>query len=350
MALNKKDKEILKGLLEKREKSTPLTHEEDKLANQIFDKLISAKRSVLNKNWYTLTGDQFRKMLQKQNANDPKLEEPTEGKGSPFAGTLPKDQGFKGGHNKEIEETLEEETTEVKLGTAKAEQTADEPFREYDESEEEKVHDEVEGIEDDDPKGEVKADARDEDYGNTDEKEHENYYEEDRIADYTGGKRNVKDDIKTKGSFRAGDLVIRELKVGKAIHKEVGVVQTVSSRGGLTVLWKSTMTQTFETPDTIKRVYRGRLVRKEDYKEEEAESVSPPVEKAEDFEGAYESNVGEELPEAEHVEKQEEEDEEVEKQDDDVTDEELEEETSKLADKVIKLGRRVLKLHKRNRK
>jgi len=306
--VEQKDQEILQTILKKRAGCIPLSVEEQKWADETVNKLLDSKRTLAKKDWFVVTGDQFREL-----------------KKVAFAGTAPKQQGFEGGYNKP-KEKLPEADAGATLDKAKSTPKAEEPFRPYEESKGKPVTDRVASIEDDDTSGTIKADARSKEYGDTDEKEHEKVYEEDRIAEMTQGKHQVADDVSTKTSFYRGDIVVRETRIGK----EVGQVLNVSSKGGLTVLWKSSMTQTFENPANVRKVYKGKLVTKngQPVDVEEKEHSSPPVtgelsETKKDMTGAYESN------DADGVE------EETKKFESDVM---------HLADQVIDLGNRVNKI------
>jgi len=248
MALTPKEKELLKSVLEKRSACIPLTPEEDKFASETFDKLLAAKSTMQKRNWYTLTGEQVKELK----------------KAASFVGQVPSET-----HVNRLAEAA------GGLEQAKTSPKAEDPTKS------DKHSDQAGKIGDDDAKGKPKASDKD-----ADEDKNDLQNEADRREMYTREKAGV---IK----FEVGNLVVRETRMGK----EVGVVAGVSSKGGLTVLWKSTMTQTFETPDSVKKVYKGKLVDK-NYKEEEDE-ITPPVKKAGAFRFPPKDDVGTEEEEEE---------------------------------------------------
>jgi hypothetical protein len=281
MSLEEKDREILRRILEKRSLCIPLSPEEERFASDLFDKLISSKRTMAKRNWYALTGDQLRKIektllagdVKKESGYDPDLKRPERGVKPTFEGTPPKERGFEGGYSKPSDR-LDEADDEVDLDEAKETEKAGDPTRPYEEREGVPVHDEVDEIEGDDTEG------KPEEYDlDADDKEHKPTYEEERREAYTRERAGV---------IKVGDIVVRDTPLGK----EAGVVLNVSSKGGLTVLWKSTMTQTFETPDTVRKVYKAKTLGG-GYKGQE-KKISPPIGKRAD-----DSKVSKQLPEDE---------------------------------------------------
>lgn len=260
--MNDADKKMLKGILEKKSASIPLTKEEETFVEKTWNSLMDSKRTMSKKDWFVLTGEQVR-TLQKKTKSLPEAENVTAGNEIPV----------------------------------KEEPKAEDPTRDAG------IKDEVSGIEDDETEGKPKAGQPDKD--GADEKPKEKpAYEEDRLAHIT-----------QNSAVKIGDYVVRDLVKGV----DVGRVMSVSSKGGLVVLWKSTMTQTFETPTSVRKVYKAK-VNKNDVKTED-EKISPPVKEDMGKDAAAKDNADEEE-----------------------LSEEEQKEALKLADQVIDLGKRVQKL------